>query len=139
MVLRDNKHEGGDCENGKFAQSPIRSKDFKTTFFTVAPFMIQISPKYLHSRNPQNYITFNSSQIFETHPSTGWFKFPLAPAAVASIQLVPKYMTKVKVISKYLTLKQLLPLKMGKISLMQLSNEEINTDNVAKKNDLPKS
>ena len=42
MVLRDNKHEGGDCENGKFAQSPIRSKDFKTTFFTVAPFMIQL-------------------------------------------------------------------------------------------------
>ena len=61
--------KGGDCENGKFAQSPIRSKDFKTTFFTVAPFMIQISPKYLHSRNPQNYITFNSSQIFETHPN----------------------------------------------------------------------
>ena len=28
---------------------------------------------------------------------------------------------------------------MGKISLMQLSNEEINTDEVAQKNDLPKS
>ena len=45
----------------------------------------------------------------------------------------------VKVISKYLTLKQLLPSKMGKISLMQLSNEEINTDEVAHRNDLPKS
>ena len=81
--------------------------------------------------------TFNPSQIFETNPSNGRFKFPLAPAAVASIQLVHKYMT--KVISKYLTLKQLLPSKMGKISLMQLSNEEINTDEVAHKNDLPKS
>ena len=101
--------------------------------------MVQISPKYFHSLKPQNHITFNSSQIFETHPSTGQFKFPLAPAAVASIQLVPKYMTKVKVISKYLTLKQLLPSKMGKISLMQLSNEEINTNEVAQKNDLPKS
>ena len=48
-------------------------------------------------------------------------------------------MTKVKVISKYLTLKQLLPSKMGKISLMQLSNEEIKTGGVAQKNDLPKS
>ena len=45
-------------------------------------------------------------------------------------------MTKVKVISKYLTLKQLLPSKMGKISLIQLSDEEINTDEVAQKNDL---
>ena len=35
-------------------------------------------------------------------------------------------------------LKQLLPSKMGKISRMQLSNEEINTDEVAHNNDLPK-
>ena len=28
---------------------------------------------------------------------------------------------------------------MGKISLMQLSNEEIDTDEVAQKNDIPKS
>ena len=98
-----------------------------------------VSNKHFHSLEPENNITFNLSQIFETHPSTGRFKFPLAPAAVASIQLVPKYMTKVKVISKYLTLKQLLPSKMGKISLMQLSNEEIKTGGVAQKNDLPKS
>ena len=95
-----------------------------------------VSNKYFHFLEPWKKITFNSAQLFETHPYTGRFKFPLAPAAVASIQLVPKYMTKVKVISKYLTLKQLLPSKMGKISLMQLSNEEINTDEVAQKNDL---
>ena len=104
-----------------------------------SPIIVYLCPKYFHSLDSQNQITFNSSQIFETHPSTGRFKFPLAQAAVASIQLVPKYMTKVKVISKYLTLKQLLPSKMGKISLMQLSNEEIKTGGVAQKNDLPKS
>ena len=40
---------GGDCESENFAQRPIRPfswKNFKTTIFTVALFMVQISPKY---------------------------------------------------------------------------------------------
>ena len=53
--------------------------EVKTTIFTVTPFMVQISPKYFHSREPQNHMTFNSSQLFETHPSTSLLKVPLAP------------------------------------------------------------
>ena len=44
--------ERDDCENWNFAQKPIQpfsSKNFKTTIFTVAPFMAQISPKYFWS------------------------------------------------------------------------------------------
>ena len=64
------KHEGGDCQRGRYAQKPIRpfsSKDFKTTIFVVTLFMVQISLKYFHSLEPQNHITFNLSQIFSTH------------------------------------------------------------------------
>ena len=73
---------GGDCESENFAQRPIRpfsSKDFKTTIFTVALFMVQISLKYFHSLEPQNHITLNLSQIFDTHPSTSLLKVPLTP------------------------------------------------------------
>ena len=55
---------------------------------------------------------FNSSQIFEAHPSNSLSKFLLTPD-FASFQLVPKYISKVKVLSKYITLKQLFPWKMG--------------------------
>ena len=34
-----------------------------------APFMVQISPKPFHSLEPQNHMTFNSSQRFATHPA----------------------------------------------------------------------
>ena len=54
-------------------------KDLKTTCLPVAPFMVQISPKYFHSLKPQSSITFNSSKIFEAHPSTSLLKFLLGP------------------------------------------------------------
>ena len=51
---------------------------------------------------PNNHITFNVSQIFEIHPSTSLLKCLLTPiAAIASFQLIPKYMSEVKVNSKY--------------------------------------
>ena len=58
---------------------PFSSKDFKSTVLTVAPIMVQLSPKYFHSLEPQNHITFNWSQIFDTHPSTSLLKVPLTP------------------------------------------------------------
>ena len=82
VVVINGKHERSNCESWNFAQRPIRpfsSKDFKTTIFTVTPFMVQISPKYFHSREPQNHMTFNSSQLFETHPSTSLLKVHLTP------------------------------------------------------------
>ena len=101
VVLIDEKHEGGDCQRWNFAQRLIRPcswKDFKITFLAGAPFMMQISPKYFHSLKQQNRITFNLSQIFETHPSTSLLKSLLTLGAVASFLLVPKYISKVKVI-----------------------------------------
>ena len=71
-----------DCASWNFAERPIRpcpSKVFKTTFCTVAPFMVQKSPKYFHSQEPQAHITFKSSQIFKTHLSTFLLKVPLTP------------------------------------------------------------
>ena len=49
------------------------------TFLSVAPFRVQISPKYFHSLKLQNHMKFNSSQIFEAHPSTSLLKFLLTP------------------------------------------------------------
>ena len=84
VVVINEKHERGDCESWNFAQRPIRpfsSKDFKTTIFTVAPFMAQISPKYYHSLQQQNHITFNSSEYlkhifppacYKSHWLHGW-------------------------------------------------------------------
>ena len=55
-------------------------------------------------------------------------------AAVASFQLVPKYISKVEVLSKYFTLKQLFPWKMGakgQISLMQsLNGDRVHCHNL---------
>ena len=72
--------EKDDCESWNFAQRLIRhcySDDFKTISFTAAHFRVQISPKYLHSLEPQNHITLNSSLIFEIFPSTSLLKFLL--------------------------------------------------------------
>ena len=92
----------------------------------IAPFIVQKSPNYCYSLEPQNHIAFNSSQIFETHPSSSQVKISIdSLAAVASFQRVPKYISKVKVMSKNFTLKQLFPWKMGakgQISLMQIFN-----------------
>ena len=73
----------------------------------------------------------NISQIFSFTKTTEPHKIQLVPniwstsfhqpvkisidsfAAVASFQLVPKYISKVKVLCKYFTLKQLFRLKMG--------------------------
>ena len=48
---------------------------------------------------------FNWSQVFKAHLSTSVLKSIDSFAAVASFQLVPKYISKVKVLSKYFILK----------------------------------
>ena len=62
-------------------------KRLQSNFMTVAPYMEQISPKYFHSLKPRNH-------IFEAHP---YLKISIdSLAAVASFQIVPKYISKVK-------------------------------------------
>ena len=82
VVVIGEKHDAHYWQNWNFAQRQIRpcsSIDFKTTFLLVALFRVQISPKYFHSLKPQNHMKFNSSQIFEAHPSTNLLKFLLTP------------------------------------------------------------
>ena len=77
----DKKHEGGTVQVEilhRGHSDPALQKSSKT-FCTVAPFMVQISPKYFHSQEPQAHITFNLSQIFKTHLSTFLLKVPLTP------------------------------------------------------------
>ena len=79
--IEEKRHVHVLCNYGSTALWPIRpctSKDFKSTILSVAPFMVQISPKDFHSLKPQNHVTFNSSQIFEAHFSS-LLKFLLAP------------------------------------------------------------
>ena len=46
---------------------PALQNSSKQLFSQLPPFMVQISPKYFHSQEPQAHITFKSSQIFKTH------------------------------------------------------------------------
>ena len=69
---------------------------FKRLKTAVAPFIVQISPKYFHSLEPQNLITFNLSQIFETHPYTSLLKFWLTP-----LLLLPPFNSSQKIYWKW--------------------------------------
>ena len=60
--LSSKKHEGHDWKSWKFLQRLIRpfsSKHCKTTFLSVASFIVQISPNNFHSLEPKNHITSN--------------------------------------------------------------------------------
>ena len=70
----------------RIVQAKILLKfDFKTTIFTVAPIHSPYIFKYLHSLEPENHITFNSSLIFEKHRSTSLLKVSFDSIAYPNI------------------------------------------------------
>ena len=113
VVVLGEKHDAHDWQSWNFAQRPIRhcsSRDFFVSCPLQGANISQIS-SFTKTTEPHEI------QLVPNIWSTS-FHQPVkisidSFAAVASFQLVTKYISKVKVLSKYFILKQLFPCKMG--------------------------
>ena len=76
-------------------------------------FMAQISPKYFHTQEVEDHVTFNSSQIFKKYPFTSLLKLLLTPELLEPLlNSSPNYIKSERK-SKYFALKQLFPWTMA--------------------------